>query len=191
MRTEAAQQCLLVADVGQRDARCPVPITLRYLLTEQSGNTFRVGISLDFASSSTRTPHGAYVQMSGRNRIDPHWGEAERLAMCTVSVHSSMCKAYKTERNEPKRNETKRNETKRNGTERNGTERPSNHASVAVNSILPVCLHVTCDAHTPWDVRCTRMPRSARVVYYRPAKEIKGMPRTQGFVLFCVAPPLY
>ena len=44
------------------------------LITQKSGNIFRVGISLDFASSSTRTPHGACVQMSGRHRIDPNLG---------------------------------------------------------------------------------------------------------------------
>ena len=50
-------------------------------IAKQSGNVFRVGIFLDFAGSSTRTggPHGAYVQMSGRNRIDPHGGGIERL----------------------------------------------------------------------------------------------------------------
>ena len=42
------------------------------LPTKQSGKCFRVGIFLDFAGSSTRTSHGAYVQMGGRNRIDPH-----------------------------------------------------------------------------------------------------------------------
>ena len=52
---------------------------------EREGNIFRVGIFLDFAGSSTRTmhPHGAYVQMRGRNRIDPHWGEGERQRMRT------------------------------------------------------------------------------------------------------------
>ena len=43
---------------------------------KKSGKHFRVGIFLGFASSSTRTmhPHGAYVQVSGRNRVDPPIG---------------------------------------------------------------------------------------------------------------------
>ena len=51
------------------------------LVTEKSGNIFRVGVFLDFASSSARTMHlyGAYVQMSKRNRIGPHQGAIERL----------------------------------------------------------------------------------------------------------------
>ena len=55
------------------------------MLTGESGRLFRVGGFLDFASSSTRTmhPRGAYVQMGGRNRIDPRWGEIERLAVRT------------------------------------------------------------------------------------------------------------
>ena len=32
------------------------------LLTQQSGNIFRVGIFLDFVRRATRTPHGAYVR---------------------------------------------------------------------------------------------------------------------------------
>ena len=55
------------------------PCHLAALLTKGSDNVFRVGIFLDFASSSTRTPHAAYVRVSGRNRIDPHWVEIERL----------------------------------------------------------------------------------------------------------------
>ena len=51
------------------------------LLTKAGGKPFRVGIFLDFASSSTRTmhPHGgaSYVRMSGRTRIGPHWGVIE------------------------------------------------------------------------------------------------------------------
>ena len=54
------------------------------LLAKKSGKTFRVGIFLDFASSSTRTPHGADVQMSGRDRIDSRWGGIERLAARTL-----------------------------------------------------------------------------------------------------------
>ena len=42
-----------------------------------------MGICLDFACSSTRTPHGAYVRMGGRDRIDPHWGVVERLGTRT------------------------------------------------------------------------------------------------------------
>ena len=39
---------------------------------------------LDFASSSTRTPRGACMQMSGRNWIDPHRGGIVRLTMRTA-----------------------------------------------------------------------------------------------------------
>ena len=52
------------------------------LRAKKSGwHIFQVSVFLDFASSSTRTPHGAYVQMGGQNRIDPHRhrGEVERL----------------------------------------------------------------------------------------------------------------
>jgi hypothetical protein len=57
-------------------------------------NLFGWVFFLDFARSSTRTegPHGAYVQMSGRNRIVPHWGGVELLAArtcCTRSGQSS------------------------------------------------------------------------------------------------------
>jgi len=40
---------------------------------------------VDFVSSSARTegPHGAYVQMGGRNRIDPRQAKIERLTMRT------------------------------------------------------------------------------------------------------------
>ena len=51
----------------------------RRLFTTKSDKIFRVGIFLDSASASTRTPHGVYVQMGGQNRIDPNWGEIERL----------------------------------------------------------------------------------------------------------------
>ena len=56
------------------------------LTSKESGKKFQLGIFLDFASPSTRTegPHGAYVQTSGRNRIDPHGGEIERLVTRTV-----------------------------------------------------------------------------------------------------------
>ena len=50
------------------------------LVTEENGNIFRVGILLDFASSSARAPFGAYVRMSGRDRIDPRWSKFEPLA---------------------------------------------------------------------------------------------------------------
>ena len=61
----------------------------RRLLAKKSGNAFRVGSFLDSARSSARTegPHGAYVQMSGRNRSGPHWGEAERLTARTCLHH--------------------------------------------------------------------------------------------------------
>ena len=52
-------------------------------LTKKSGNVLRVGIFLDFAWLTTRTPHGgaSYVRRAGRNRIDRHGGEIERLAL--------------------------------------------------------------------------------------------------------------
>ena len=64
-----------------------------HLFAHRSGKNFRVGMFLDFASPSTRTegPHGAYayVQMSGRNRIDPHWGGVERLVTRTSGSSGS------------------------------------------------------------------------------------------------------
>ena len=56
------------------------------LLAEKSGNVFRVGIFLDFASSTARAPRGACVRMSGRNRIDRHRGEIERPATRTSTI---------------------------------------------------------------------------------------------------------
>ena len=63
-----------------------VQLLLLLLLTKTSGKFFRVGIFLDLASSSARTPHGLYVQMSGRNRIDPRWGGIERLTTHTLTL---------------------------------------------------------------------------------------------------------
>ena len=66
----------------------------RGLLAKKSGNVFRVGIFLDFASSSTRAPHvcvcGAYVQMSGGNRIDLNGGEVERLGTRTFDRNGEL-----------------------------------------------------------------------------------------------------
>ena len=53
------------------------------LVARKSGDSFRVGIFLGFASESARTPHGVKVQMGGRNRIDPRGGGIERLAART------------------------------------------------------------------------------------------------------------
>ena len=49
---------------------------------------FGWGTFFDFVSSSTRTmhPHGACVQMSGRNRIDPHRGRIERHTTRNVTL---------------------------------------------------------------------------------------------------------
>ena len=58
--------------------------SLGVLLTKKSGKCFRVGIFLDFASSSTRTPHGVHAQMGGRLRIGHHWGGFERLTTRTL-----------------------------------------------------------------------------------------------------------
>ena len=79
-------------------ARCPSGLRCRWrpwrspsraamrpwpVMTKKSGSTFRVGVVLDFVSSSARTagPRGAYVQVSGRNqrrnRADPRWGRIE------------------------------------------------------------------------------------------------------------------
>ena len=49
-----------------------VTMALVRLIMKKSGNVFRVvGMFLGFVSPPARTPHGAYVQMRGRNRIDP------------------------------------------------------------------------------------------------------------------------
>ena len=50
-----------------RQRRLPhvVPVDRHHLPTEQSRNISRVGMCLDFASSPTRTPHGACMRMSG------------------------------------------------------------------------------------------------------------------------------
>ena len=55
---------------------------------------FGVGIFLDFASPSTRTPRGACVRMGGRNRVGRHWGEIERLVARTVTLPASPRSAY-------------------------------------------------------------------------------------------------
>ena len=56
-----------------------------YLITQKSGDILRVGIFLDFVRLTTRTEglRGAYVRGAGRNRIDPHRGEVERLGTRT------------------------------------------------------------------------------------------------------------
>ena len=41
------------------------------VITEMSGNIFRLGIFLDFVWLTTRTPHGAYVRRARRNRLTP------------------------------------------------------------------------------------------------------------------------
>ena len=56
-----------------------VPLGRTYLLTQKSGNIFRVGIFLDFVRLATRTPRGAHVRRAKRNRVDPNWGGIERL----------------------------------------------------------------------------------------------------------------
>ena len=58
--------------------------------TEQSGKEFRVGIFLDFASSSARAHHGACVRGAERSRIDPHWVGIERLWTRTLRC-STLC----------------------------------------------------------------------------------------------------
>ena len=58
------------------------------LPTDTRGNTFRVGIFLDFVKLTIRTPHGgaSYVQGAKRNRIDTHRGGTERLETRTSSL---------------------------------------------------------------------------------------------------------
>ena len=59
-----------------------------HLITEKSGNVFRVGIFLDFVRQSGTTraegPHGAYVRRATRSRVDPHRGEVERPTTHTI-----------------------------------------------------------------------------------------------------------
>ena len=76
---EGEAEPLDVALIGHEEARVPVEDDVEdfaallveqdrvavVLLTKKSSNVFRVGVFLDFSSSSTRTPHGAHVQMSG------------------------------------------------------------------------------------------------------------------------------
>ena len=49
----------------------------------REGDVFRVGVFLDSVRRTTRTedPHGgaSYVRGAKRSRIDPRWGEVERL----------------------------------------------------------------------------------------------------------------
>ena len=60
------------------------------LVKKKGGSISRVGIFLDFASSSARTPHEAYVQVSGRSRVDPHGGGIERLGARTLHSTPTM-----------------------------------------------------------------------------------------------------
>ena len=58
-------------EIAQVGSATPTPRA-----TKKSGNISRVGLYLDFVSSPARAEgsHGVYVQMGGRNRIDPRWG---------------------------------------------------------------------------------------------------------------------
>ena len=63
--------------VHELDARARPRVELGVtLLTNKGGKRFRVGIFLDFAWLTTRTPHGgaSYVRGAKRNRIDRHRG---------------------------------------------------------------------------------------------------------------------
>ena len=59
----------------------PLAATTPTVAHEKEREFFRVGSLsfLDFVSSSARTmhPHGAYTQVSGRNRIGPHQGSIQ------------------------------------------------------------------------------------------------------------------
>ena len=78
--------CLFVLFCATGQA--PLPSVL---LKKKSGKCFQVGIFLDFGSSSTRTmhPHGACVQASGRDRLDPHRGGIELLGARTLEATSA------------------------------------------------------------------------------------------------------
>lgn len=56
----------------------------------------RGGILPDFVSASIRTPHGASLQASGRNRIDPRSAKIERTAALTALVGGAMSPLYCT-----------------------------------------------------------------------------------------------
>ena len=78
----------------------PIDAADKYVITEKSGNIFRVSIFLDFVWLTTRTegPHGgaSYVRGAGRNRIDRHGGGIERIAGTVCSgVSSSMLTAWR------------------------------------------------------------------------------------------------
>ena len=74
--------------------RAVLDLTPAVLITIKCGNTFQLGVFLDSASSSTRTPHGAYVDMdmgheayvqrAERKRKVPQRGETERLMARTT-----------------------------------------------------------------------------------------------------------
>ena len=69
--------------------------TMTGLPTRWSGNTFQVGIFLDFARSSARTmhPHGAYAEVGWRHRVDPHWCGVERFT--TLTWAGALCRTWR------------------------------------------------------------------------------------------------
>ena len=73
-------------------------VLLQHLRTRQKekGDTFRVGLFLDFVrrSGTTRTMHPhvgpQYVRGAKRNRIGPHWGGVERLMRRTIDFFRTL-----------------------------------------------------------------------------------------------------
>ena len=80
----------------------PVTLLGHALLTNKSGNIFRVGIFLDFVWLTTRTHHGAYARGARRNRIDRHGGGIERLVTPTPSASSTSSQAQTQTRTWPR-----------------------------------------------------------------------------------------
>ena len=73
---------------------------------EKRGNIFRLGIFLVFVRLTTRRPHGAYVKMSGRNRVDPHWWTCTLQRACRqtlggAALSSQVCKRKRHGYNQP------------------------------------------------------------------------------------------
>ena len=88
---------------GLRRVPAPLPQSLQrpapHLLAKTNGKNVRVPGFLDVVSSSARTegPHGgaSYVQMSGRNRIDPHCGNVEPVTERTLVITLGLPKPVK------------------------------------------------------------------------------------------------
>ena len=105
-------------------------------LRAKGRSVFRVGNFLDFVWLTTRTmhPHGAYVRVAERTRIDPHWGGIERLLLRTRAGGRGSCLKQSAAK---KRGEAKLVSTPRTRARRGAAARNSGSAGQRAAGDLP------------------------------------------------------